>query len=256
MNSFKKIKNKTEFKLIKSYDIEYLFNSIYPILVYKIAIEYHARYDLTEFITLNKYKQLLKIVLYENYLYNGVTYYKQIFGIPMGGGCSSAIADLFLHYYEHKSTILLNVSFYRYVDDIFVGFNQQIVDLNIYPQDITLQETLPDSNGYINFLDVSLSLTSDGPYYRLYDKRDSYSFEVNRIIDWNNNLSVKIKRNFILNYITRCHRLNKSLTIRDQLITNFVKMLLKSEYPVLFVKRVLMTYFRISKEEVLSSYGL
>jgi hypothetical protein len=236
---------------IKSYDFTDLFNSIDLRDLYSIILGLFEKYDLQSYISINKYRALLDLVLNETILYNGTNFYKQIHGIPMGGGCSSALADIYLHFYERGVMLLNELLFFRYVDDILVCFNENVksIDLSFYPDNLKLVETEKDNRGCLVFLDLSLKISEHQRIsYTIYDKRDTYNFKTVRIMSWNSNLHKNIKRNVIINQLIRCQRLHSDIVNMDKRIKFFIKMACDHGFPLLFLKSILKQFFDISSE--------
>ncbi len=170
----------------------------------------------------------------------------------MGEGCSSALADIYLH---HKGiSILYEVMYFRYVDDILICFKEAdyTVCLNCYPKNLTLVETAPNIDGSLNFRDISISLSSNNDNnrfvkYRLYDKRDDYLFITHRIFSWNTRIHKNIKRNVILNYLQRCKILNTCTGIMDSNIRGYMYGALKKGFPFKFLLIIIRNFFNINK---------
>jgi len=95
--------------------------------------------------------ELLEFVLYNTYIRFGGDLYKQIVGIPMGGGNTSPfIADLFLSQLEYKYMMDKNnpnnlkhclSNNKRYLDDILILNCKDFLDIskNIYLSELTLE---------------------------------------------------------------------------------------------------------------------
>jgi hypothetical protein len=235
---------------VSSYDFSDLFNSINLDDLHSIILNLYERYDLPEFITYNRYKSLLQLVLKETYLYNGREIYKQIHGIPMGGGCSSILADIYLHNYETGTSLLNEVKFFRYVDDILVCYVRNTgLDFSFYPSNLNLVETTCNKEGYLNFLDLSIKINNGSVTTKMYDKRDDYSFRPNRIMSWSTCLHINIKRNIITNFLIRCKRLNTELNDMDFKIKQFINFALEMGFPKSFLMYNIKIFLNISKIE-------
>ena len=120
----------------------------------------------------------------------GTKLYRQVVGIPMGTNCAPLVADLFLFCYESDFMISLfddkqadiNDAFNttsRYLDEI-LNINNVYFDnivSQIYPSELLLNK----ANTYDTkaaFLDSHLSISNDIVSTKIYDKRDSFAFEI------------------------------------------------------------------------------
>ena len=115
---------------------------------------------------------------------------KQTKGVPMGGGCSSPTADLYLSSKEFKymRTLLRDKKFAlakllsnnsRYIDDInivnYKGF--EIKAKEIYPQDLILERS-GDNDKDISYLDVQIIIDNNKITTSVYNKVDIFNFPV------------------------------------------------------------------------------
>ncbi len=110
--------------------------------------------------------KLLKFVLGQCYFSWDSTLYLQRAGLPMGSRISPIIANIFLENLEYRvltSSLSVPKLYLRYVDDIFIIWNQAKGDyknflalLNQQHPNISLTEEL-ENNGSLPFLDVVIS---------------------------------------------------------------------------------------------------
>ena len=158
--------------------------------------EVHSKYlslDATQLCTLIDY-------LIDNiYIVFGSNVFRQTIGIPMGTDCAPLLADLFLHFYEYKfMTELMKTnirlaqrfnSTFRYIDDLQSQNNPRFGDFvsEIYPPELVLKETTNDLNRYqtehvqrpVSYLDMFFYFDQEDLLcYKLYDKRDDFSFTI------------------------------------------------------------------------------
>jgi hypothetical protein len=105
---------------------------------------------------------ILKMIINQNYLqYNG-RFYKPAMGVAMGSPLSGTFTEIFLqeleqnrlkHLLEEKKFIYYN----RYVDDIFIIYDQHILE-QFNAQHSELQFTLNEEvNNQIEYLDLKLT---------------------------------------------------------------------------------------------------
>ena len=109
----------------------------------------------------------------------------------MGTDCAPFLANLFLFAYEfrylnnllkEKNFTVLN-KFYRcarYFDDLFLVNNNKFLashKYDIYPKELDLTSDDKDDQN-VHFLDLDILITGYGFSYRIYDKRDSFTFRL------------------------------------------------------------------------------
>ena len=138
-----------------------------------------------------KFKKLVSFLIDNIYIQFGNVIMRQCVGIPMGTDCAPLLADLFLHFYEYKFidklkkdrgtkyfARIFNHTF-RYIDDLLSINNKYFEDYisEIYPPELELKETT-ESENQASYLDVMLSIKENALFYKLYDKRDDYEFDI------------------------------------------------------------------------------
>jgi hypothetical protein len=222
---------------IRSYDIAELFNSIDLDDLWDVMMDMFMRFDLNQYVTLAKYKNLLQMVLRETYLFDGVHVYRQCRGIPMGGGGSAALADIYLFSYEYRNKFNNDLIYLRYVDDIFWALrsNELTPGFEFYPDYLRFVETACDEGGGLNFLDLTLWIENKKIMTRIYDKRNDYNFDTIRVMKWNSSVHIGIYRNIIAGYIDRCVKLNSEHSWTAECICDFKNRLIMSGYPLKFI---------------------
>ena len=147
--------------------------------------------------------------------------YKQCVGIPMGTDCAPLLANLFLFYYEYrymKSLISSNISLakqythtMRYIDDLLAlnnrGFAGRATD--IYPSELVLKKTTegPTELSYLDLL-----ITIDGGKYStaIYDKRDSFNFNIVNFPHMSSNIPSKPAYGVYISQLVRIGRICSS----------------------------------------------
>ena len=113
--------------------------------------------------------------------------YRQCVGIPMGTDCAPLLANLFLFYYYMKNLIKNNIilakkfnNTMRYIDDLFILNNTQfdaaIQDI-LYPQELQLKKTTDNATA-LSYLDVLITIDNGRYSTAVFDKRDSFTFNI------------------------------------------------------------------------------
>ena len=149
------------------------------------------------------FKQLLTLAVKSSvFLFNGVCY-KQIDGVAISSPLGSALANLFLTYYEDRlldnCPIQLRPRYYRrYTDDVFLMFERkdQLKKFLRYmnsrhPNTQFICEE--ESNNKISFLDVSIARMNNKLVTSLYRKKTFSGVSMN----YNSFLPLKYKKNLI-----------------------------------------------------------
>ena len=137
----------------------------------------------------NKLIKLLEYLIDNVYIGVGNEVFRQTIGIPMGTDCAPQLANLFLFYYEYsymKNLIRSNLGVakrfnytVRYIDDLLTLNNSMFDEeiLNIYPPELTLKKTT-ESVTKVSYLDISISICNGRYSTEVYDKRDSFNFDI------------------------------------------------------------------------------
>ena len=136
------------------------------------------------------FKNAISFILHNTFISFGGYVLQQTKGIPMGGNCSSPIADLYLCFkeFQYMKKLLKDKKFSlarllsnsnRYVDDVIVlnykNFNNKRSD--IYPGDLILERN-GDNDKKVNYLDITISIDLNGVTTNLYNKVDTFDFPV------------------------------------------------------------------------------
>jgi hypothetical protein len=183
---------------------------------------------------------LLKLLLKNSYFFfknkDLILYFHQIKGIFMGPAAGPSIANLYLSYYENMNSNLRSLPiFFRYIDDLFYGTNDdfKISDSDfkiIYP---SLNLNIFNENSVV-FLDLIIFSDKDGYlFFNLYIKPTntfSYLLPISNhpshiVKNIPKNLLIRIRRicstyndylynaNFLLNNLLKRNYVNKKLKI-------------------------------------------
>ena len=117
----------------------------------------------------------------------------QIIGIPMGSDPAPFFANLFLYYFESewmndlkKNDLILArklSNIFRFIDDLSVVNDDGIFEVNIkdiYPKELELTKENYNSSE-ASFLDLNISIKDNKFQLGLFDKRDSFPFNIVRM---------------------------------------------------------------------------
>ena len=146
-----------------------------------------------------------KLITYVEYLIDNVyvnvgnKVYRQCVGIPMGTDCAPLLANLFLFFYEYrymknliKNDIFMAKRFnntMRYIDDLLILNNIQFNDAiqDIYPSELQLKKITESPTTLSYFI-----TREHGKYSTtLYDKRDSFHFDIVNFPNMSSNIPSK-----------------------------------------------------------------
>ena len=136
------------------------------------------------------------------YVNVGNKVFRQCVGIPMGTDCAPLLANLFLFYYEYKymkKLIKTNIikarrfnNTMRYIDDLLVLNNLSFEDAikDIYPTELQLKKTTENVTA-LSYLDILITIENGKYTTTLYDKRDSFQFDIVNFPDMSSNIPSK-----------------------------------------------------------------
>lgn len=164
---------------------------------------------------INLFKKAISFILNNTYVSFGSFVLKQTKGIPMGGSCSSPIADLYLSFKEfsfmkkllkekkfHLAKLLSNNN--RYVDDIIIinykTFNNRANE--IYPVDLLLERNGDDEKN-VSYLDVKIEIFDDEVITSLYNKVDDFDFTVVTFTFPDSNIPIQLGYNVFFGQVLR-----------------------------------------------------
>lgn len=173
-----------------------------------------TKHSLTED-TLIEYVEYLIDNIYVNV---GNTVYRQCVGIPMGTDCAPLLANLFLFFYEYKymRNLMKNNIFearkfnytMRYIDDLLVlnnnTFENSIRD--IYPAELQLKKTTENPSA-LSYLDIFITIDNGKYSTKLYDKRDSFNFDIVNFPDMGSNIPSKPAYGVYISQLVRIGRI-------------------------------------------------
>jgi hypothetical protein len=124
---------------------------------------------------------LLNTVLEQSYTQFDNEYYEQNDGVAIGAPASAILAEIFIQHLEHTKIIdtlkkHYIIDYYRYVDDILIGYNTQLTDIQdtlaefntLHPKIQFTMETEIDNK--INYLDLTIINKHDQLAFDIYRK--------------------------------------------------------------------------------------
>jgi len=154
-------------------------------------------------------KEAIKFIMNNCYFTVGGSIFRQIIGIPMGSDPAPFFANFFLFHYESKWIADLKKRdpwkarkfshICRYIDDLVTPNDDNEFSksyLQIYPPELKLnKENISDDSA--TFLDMDIKIIDNKFVTKLYDKRDSYEFDIVRLPHKCSNLPSKMFYNTI-----------------------------------------------------------
>lgn len=245
-NSFELVKDLKNIPLIygfKTFDFQNLFDSINTHDLFNVICNLFSQFIVSKNLPqtqLQYFSKLLKFVLFENYIHQLNSIYKQQFGIPQGACSSSMLANLYLYCFELNK---INEHFIirRYIDDlIYIKISpnsDQIIDF--YPANLILIANEIEPSKIAKFLDLQLVIENPNKLtISIYDKRKDFKFNINKFPNFSSCLSKNIFRNTIVNELSRIHKL-----CSNNIIPEFVKELIEicnfNSYPLNYTKSII-----------------
>ena len=148
----------------------------------------------------NTIKDLIKYILDNCFFTVGKSIYRQTIGIPMGSDPAPFFANFFLFHYESewmkelrkkdlkKAYKYNNIS--RFIDDLLAlndGGEFHNSHPEIYPKDLTLNKE-NENDDHATWYDLDITVVDGKFVTKLYDKRDSYHFNIVRLPYKNSNI--------------------------------------------------------------------
>lgn len=187
-------------------------------------------------------RNMLHLVLENNYFQFGAQFYLQIRGTAMGTRVAPPFANLFMTEYEQRIINLYQVNikiWKRYLDDIFfifVGKHTQLQGLQRLANEIhpTIKLTFECSNQSVNFLDMTIFKTKQGLL-----STDLYRKPTDKhlILHHNSHHPQHIKRNIILGEAYRYKRIVSNPHTLNRRLSNLTHIFVARGYPLRMIKR-------------------
>lgn len=223
--------NNNNINKLQTYDFENLFTSIPHGNLINICSEIYDYYLTGENIVKDYWMELCRVNIFENYLFNGVNFYRQIKGISMGISYSSAFANIFLHYHEKLYLLNHEVFGFRYIDDLLIYGDIDFDTLNnIYISELKLLKT-NELDHSVNYLDLSVKIIDNRVIIGLYDKRKDFNFRVITLCNFYSNLYFKIFKNVVFNQFNRIKKICNNEKLFSIAIKDFLNCLRENNYP-------------------------
>ena len=153
--------------------------------------KYHVGFDM--FFDKNLFKLAISYLLDNCHFTVGEEVFRQIIGIPMGSDPTPFFANFFLYFYERDWILNLKKTdlrmarklsnVFRFIDDLNIlndcGEFERFIP-EIYPKELVLNKENVSSTE-ASFLDLYIQITEKKFSYKLYDKRDDFSFSIVRM---------------------------------------------------------------------------
>ena len=162
--------------------------------------------------------------------------FRQDIGIPMGSDPAPFFANLFLYHYESswlksikKTNNTLARKFgkvFRYIDDLLAlndGHSFESFYHEIYPEELQLNKENED-NTQTNFLDLHIKINNGIFTTELYDKRDSFGFDIIRLPYKNSNIPCRM---FYSSIAAECLRICRATSCDTQAIISIKSLLFR-----------------------------
>ena len=167
---------------------------------------------------MNELINMLEYLVDNIFIQVGNKTFRQCIGIPMGTDCAPLLANLFLFYYEYsfmrgliKTNINLAKSFsttVRYIDDLLTLNNTKFQEeiTNIYPSELILKKTT-ESIHQLSYLDICIQIKNYQYFTSVYDKRDSFGFNIVNFPFLSSNIPVQPAYGVYISQLVRIGRI-------------------------------------------------
>ena len=203
------------------------------------------------------FKQLLNLTTKSScFLFNG-NYFCQIDGVAMGSPLGPTLANLFLCHYE---SIWLDacprqfrpVYYKRYVDDVFMLFNDQkdvlkfLRYMNSRHQSIEFSK-VEETEGSIAFLDVNLVKTQ-GKFVTSIYRKETFSNVYSNYLSF---IPREYKRGLLNTLLYRGYAISSSYTIFHAEIQKLKEILVKNAFPLFFIDNSIRKF--LNKRAILNN---
>ena len=186
--------------------------------------------------------------------------FQQIIGIPMGSNCASHLANIFLHVYERSfvQELISNNNFdhihnsgaiFRYQDDLinFENYNVHNDDIiKMYPKEMVIKNTNVYANK-VTYLDLDITINNNIYTYKLYDKRNDFSFPIIKYPDLAGNIPINPAFGVFTSQLIRFSKLNKEANDFQENVISLVDTLVKQGFNV---KALKAKYVHFAKNKI------
>ena len=182
---------------------------------------------------------LIDFIINNSYVVYQGQVYRQIIGIPMGTNCAPDLANIYLHVFEYNYIHSLidnnNYDFakklsniFRYQDDLIVfnddGMFETIIQ-DIYPPVMELENTNLSPNK-VNYLDMTISVHQGKYFYKSFDKRNDFGFEIINYPNLRGNTPRKLAYGVFISQLVRFCSINRTVHHFKRDVGTLVKKLL------------------------------
>ncbi|XP_071055739.1 uncharacterized protein [Onthophagus taurus] len=221
---------------IVSFDVQSLFINI-PL--HKMIELVEQNWQHIEEYTLIKNKRLfiegIKLCTFNNYFTYNETYYRQIFGLPMGSSLSVNLSGIILNHLldtQLNKTPIKPLLITKYIDDLLIilpkGQYSQLLDVfNDFNDRLKFTVEIPKQS-QINFLDMSIIIDNDNNIIRTkWYKKDKSS---DRLLNYHSNHPKSQIINTMNNYIYRAIKLTYTPFLKE-IKQKIYDILLNNFYP-------------------------
>ena len=197
----------------------------------------------------------------------GDSLFRQVIGIPMGTDCAPFLANLYLYSYEYQWLLKkyeakefdvldkFNHCF-RYIDDLMCLNNDGLMDSamkEIYPKELEL--TSDETVLQAHYLDLDLETKPGKIHYKLFDKRDTFGFEVVNFPDLSGNIPEKESYSVFVSQLIRYARCCEYLEHFSERTKLLVRRLVSQGFKLRKLIRVFQK-FVVDYYELLFKYGV
>ena len=209
------------------------------------------------------FKKAISFILNNTFVSFAGFILKQVRGVPMGGGSSSPIADLYLSMKEFKymmkllkskkfnlARLLSNTS--RYIDDInninYKSFLRLAKD--IYPAELLLSRC-GNNDKEVAYLDIKINIYDNGIMTSIYNKTDDFNFPVVNFIFPESNVPKELGYQVFYGQVLRY---SKIISTKDDFISKCVHLyhvFYGRGYAASYLKR---SFKRIFKKNISALY--
>ena len=236
-----------ENSILHSADFESLYTNI-PVNKALIIISELYMNNPIEEVTTYAFNSFLKLVLENNYFSFNDRIFLQIKGIAMGTSCAPDIANLYLSFFEIKSSMFFQPPFFkRFIDDLFIINNNELNNLdfsNIYP-DLNLNIV---SGNKINFLDLSITFNfNNSLFFNLYNKTTNTFSYLKPISNHPNHIFKNIPLNLILRAKRICTHYSDFHYHCNKIFIN----LLNRGYSAKFIKNTIRNVSKLDRNSLI-----
>ena len=241
-------------KTIFSLDVEALYPSV-PIhkgITAVTRLLLNNRDIETYGISIQKIREMLRLVADNYYIQFNGQIYRQTKGLPMGAHYSPVVAIIYLDEIEKKALRKVKeemgiepIIYRRYVDDVLMVFDKEVNEARIkeifcsIENDIQFTLDLP-KEGWLPFLDTQMSIDKGKIDYKWYQKE----FHSGNLVHYQSFVTDKVKENFIITRIHNIAKKSKKVEYFKEGVEEITQQLFKNAYPLNEIYKQIRRYAR------------